>query len=78
MSKAFDKGNKLANRLLDIYEQNADYISSLSPEFRGNFEEDLNQSFGLFNMMKQLAEQYNQTAITQRVEKFMKTRSGGQ
>lgn len=37
LSNAFDKGDELANRLLDIYEQNADYITSLNPEFRGNY-----------------------------------------
>ncbi|MBK7212573.1 MAG: DUF2723 domain-containing protein [Bacteroidales bacterium] len=77
LSNAFDKGNKLANRLLDIYEQNADYITSLNPEFRGNYEEDLNQAFGLFNLMKQLAQEYNQPAIVNRVDKYMKMRTGG-
>lgn len=76
MSKAFDKGNKLANELLDSFEQNADYITSLDSKFRGNYEEDLNQAFGLFNLLKQLSEQYNQTAIQQRIEKYIKVRSG--
>ncbi len=76
MSHAYDKGNKLANRLMDLYEQNVNYISTLSPEFRGNYEEDLNQAFSLFNIMKQIAEQYHQTVITERADKFMKAKMG--
>lgn len=77
LSKAFEKGNKLSSRLLDIYEQNADYIASLNPEFRGNYEEDLNQAFGLFQMLKQLAEQYGQQPIIDRIDKYQKSRMGG-
>jgi len=73
---AFEKGNKLANRLIQIYEQNTDYYLSLSPEFRSNYDEDLNEAFGFFNTMKQIADQYNQKAISQRVEKFQNERMG--
>jgi 5-methylthioribose kinase len=74
---AFDKGNKLANRLMQIYEQNVDYYLSLSPEFRGNYDEDINEAYGFFNSMKQIADQYNQKDISQRVDKFMNERMGG-
>ncbi|MBK7172823.1 MAG: DUF2723 domain-containing protein [Bacteroidales bacterium] len=77
LSKAFDKGNKLSNRLLDIYEQNADYIASLNPEFRANYEEDLSQAFGLFQMLKQLADEYGQKSISDRIDKYQKSRTGG-
>ncbi|MFA5971768.1 MAG: DUF2723 domain-containing protein [Lentimicrobiaceae bacterium] len=73
---AFEKGNKLANRLIQIYEQNTDYYLSLSPEFRSNYDEDLNEAFGFFNTMKQIADQYNQKAISQRIEKFQNERMG--
>jgi len=76
MSKAFDKGNKLATRLLDIYEQNTDYITSLNPKFQGNYEDELKQAFGLFEMLNQLAMQYDQKAIVQRVEKYRKLKLG--
>jgi hypothetical protein len=74
---AFDKGNKLASRLFEIYQQNTDYYLSLNPEFRGNYDEDLNEAYGFFNSMKQIADQYNQKAISQRVDKFMNERMGG-
>jgi hypothetical protein len=77
MAHSFEKGNKLANKLMDIFEQNANYISSLNPEFRGNYEDDLNQAYSLFSMMKQIGEQYNQTTVSSRAEKFLKTRMGG-
>ncbi len=77
MSNAMAKGNKLANTLLDIYEENADYISSLNPEFRSNYEEDLNQAFGLFSLIRQVADQYKQTAIVQRIDKYVNSRTGG-
>jgi hypothetical protein len=77
LAKAFEKGNKLSNRLLDIYEQNADYIASLNPEFRANYEEDLNQAFGLFQMLKQLADEYGQKSISDRIDKYQKSRTGG-
>jgi len=76
LSKAFDKGNKLANRLLDIYEQNVDYITSINPRFQGNYDEDLKHAFGLFEMIKQLATEYNQPEIVQRIDKFLKSRGG--
>jgi hypothetical protein len=77
LSNAFEKGNILANRLLDIYEENIKYISSLDSEFRGNYEEDLNQAYGLFSLLKQFAEQYNQPKILDRIDKFQKSRPGG-
>jgi hypothetical protein len=70
---AFDKGNKLANRLLQIYEQNLGYISRLSPEFRGNYEEDHNIALSVIDYLKQMATQYNQPAITGRIEKYQNT-----
>lgn len=73
---AFEKGNKLANRLMQIYQQNTDYYLSLNPEFRGNYDEDLNEAFGFFNSMKQIAEQYDQKDIVKRVDKFMNERMG--
>jgi hypothetical protein len=76
MSKAFDKGNKLANHLLDSFEQDINYMTSLDPKFRGNYEEDLTQAFSLFNLLKQLAEEYEQTAIIQRIDKFLAVKSG--
>lgn len=74
---AFDKGNKLATKLMQIYQQNTDYYLSLNPEFRSNYDEDLNEAYGFFNSMKQIADQYNQKAISQKVEKFMNERMGG-
>ena len=68
---AFDKGNKLANRLLQIYEQNLDYISSLSPEFRAYYEEDQNIAFSVLDYVKQISAQYNQTAISGRIDKYL-------
>jgi hypothetical protein len=73
---AFDKGNKLANRLMQIYQQNTDYYLSVNPEFRGNYDEDLNEAFGFFNSMKQIADQYNQKDVSQRVDKFLNERAG--
>ncbi len=73
---AFDKGNKLANRLMDIYQQNVDYYLSLNPQFRNNYDEDLNESYGFFNSMKQISDQYDQKDISQRVDKFMNQSMG--
>ena len=75
-SGAIEKGNKLANRLMQIYQQNTDYYLSLNPEFRGNYDEDLNEAFGFFNSLKQIADQYNQKDISQRVDKFLNERTG--
>ena len=73
---AFEKGNKLAEKLMYIYQQNTDYYLSLSPEFRVNFDEDLNEAFGFFNSMKQIADQYDQKVISQKVDKFLNARAG--
>lgn len=73
---AFEKGNKLANRLIDIYTQNVDYYLSLDQKFRGNFEDDINEAFGFFNSMKQIAEQNNQKDIVAKVDKFLNQRMG--
>jgi tetratricopeptide (TPR) repeat protein len=70
---AFDKGNKLANRLLQIYEQNLEYISRLSPEFRGNYEEDHNIALSVLDYLKQMAAKYNQPAIIGQIEKYQNT-----
>jgi hypothetical protein len=73
---AFEKGNKLANRLMQIYQQNADYYLSLNPEFRSNYDEDLNEAFGFFNTLKQIADEYNQKDLSARVDKFLNERTG--
>jgi hypothetical protein len=73
---AFEKGTKLADRLMQIYEQNTDYILSLNPEFRGNFDEDLNESFSFFNTLKQIADQYNQKDVSKRVDDFLNQKMG--
>jgi tetratricopeptide (TPR) repeat protein len=73
---AIDKGNKLANRLIEIYEQNVDYYSSLNPEFRNQYSDDMNMAFSFFDYMKQIAIQNNQTAIVQRIEKYMNSKKG--
>ena len=76
-AKAFDKGNKLADRLFQIYEQNVNYILSLNPTFRGNYDDDLNEAYSFFSTMKNIAATNNQNALLQRCEKFMKERMGG-
>jgi len=73
---AFEKGNKLAGRLLQIYEQNVDYITSLKPEFRTSYEEDRNMAYSLFDYLKQLAGQYNQSSITGQVDKYVSSKKG--
>jgi hypothetical protein len=73
---AFEKGTKLADRLMQIYEQNTDYILSLNPEFRGNFDEDLNESFSFFNTLKQIADQYDQKDVSKRVDDFLNQKMG--
>jgi hypothetical protein len=67
---AYDKGNKLANRILQIYEQNLNYISALSPEFRGNYSEDQNIALSVLDYMKQMAGQYNQSTLVGRIDKY--------
>jgi hypothetical protein len=73
---AFEKGTKLADRLMQIYAQNTDYILSLNPEFRGNFDEDLNESFSFFNTLKQIADQYDQKDVSKRVDDFLNQKMG--
>ena len=73
---AFEKGNKLAEKLMHIYQQNTDYYLSLNPEFRVNFDDDLGEAFGFFNSMKQIADQYNQKVISQKVDTFLNARAG--
>lgn len=75
---AFDKGNKLANRLFEIYEQNTNYIYSLKPPFRDNYSDDLNDAYTFFTTLKQFAGQYGQTAMADRADKMLKQRFGGQ
>jgi tetratricopeptide (TPR) repeat protein len=73
---AFDKGNKLAERLIKIYEQNVDYFSALNPEFRNQYDEDMNMAFSFFDYMKQIATQYKQTAIVDQVDKYLNSKKG--
>jgi hypothetical protein len=76
MAGAFDKGNKLAEKLVNIYEQNASYIASLDPQFRANYDEDLQQAMGFFGALQQIADQYKQEKISKRVEKFLSRTMG--
>ena len=73
---AYEKGNKLANRLLQIYEQNVDYFSSLNPEFHNQYSDDMNMAFSFFDYLKQIATQNNQTAIVQHIEKYLSSKKG--
>ena len=61
---------------MKIYEQNTDYYLSLNPEFRSNYDDDISEAYGFFNTLKQIADQYNQKDISQRVEKYMSQRMG--
>jgi len=72
----FRKGNILANRLLQIYEQNADYILALDQKLKVGYGNDLNMALSLFDYTNQLAKQFNQSAITQRIEKYLNTKKG--
>jgi len=74
---AIEKGNKLAVKLLQIYEQNADYILSLNPGFRNNYDEDLNEAYSFFNTLKEIAGQFNQKIVTDRIDKYLGPRTGG-
>lgn len=73
---AFEKGNKLANRLLQIYEQNLDYISTLSTEFQGNYSEDKNLALSVIDYIKQMAGQYNQSAIIKSIDNYQNQKKG--
>ena len=73
---AIEKGNKLANRLLQIYEQNVDYFTALNPEFRTQYSDDMNMAFSFFDYLKQIATQSNQTSIVQRIEKYLGSKKG--
>jgi tetratricopeptide (TPR) repeat protein len=76
MAGAFDKGNKLAEKLVSIYEQNTSYIASLDPQFRANYEDDLNQAMGFFGALQQIADQYKQEKVSKRVEAFLNKTMG--
>jgi hypothetical protein len=73
---AIEKGNKLANRLIQIYEQNLDYFSALNPEFRTQYNDDVNMAFSFFDYMKQIAAQSNQTSIVQHIDKYLSSKKG--
>jgi len=73
---AIEKGNKLANRLIQIYEQNVDYFSSLNPEFRNQYSEDMNMAFSFFDYLKQIATQHNQNSIVQHINKYLSSKKG--
>ena len=75
-STSFEKGNKLAEKLMHIYQQNTDYFLSLNPEFRANYDEDLNEAFGFFNSMKQIADQQNQKVISEKAGAFLNAHAG--
>jgi len=76
MAGAYDKGNKLAEKLVNTYEQNTAYIASLEPQFRANYEDDLNQAMGFFGALQQIAEQYKQEKISKHVEAFLNRTMG--
>jgi hypothetical protein len=61
---------------MQIYQDNTDYILSLNPEFRNNYDEDLNEAIGFFNTLKQINDQYDQKEISARVDKFLNERMG--
>ncbi len=73
---AMEKGNKLTNRLLQIYEQNVDYYTALNPEFRTQYSDDMNMAFSIFDYLKQIATQYNQTSIVQHIDKYLSSKKG--
>lgn len=74
MAGAFEKGNKLASRLLQIYEQELDYILALEPQYQISYEEDKNIALSVFDYLKQMAMRNNQTSIRDHIDKYLNSR----
>jgi len=60
---AFDKGNKLFTRLLNIYQQNLAYYYSLDPVYSSQFNMDKQQALAVLQRIGQVAKANNQKAL---------------
>jgi len=69
------KGNKLAETLADIYEENLDYYSSLAPEFAANYQSDAEQAMAVLNRLSSLARENKQEPVAKKIDKFMEMKS---
>jgi len=63
---AFDKGNKLFNRLVTLYQQNLAYMYSLSPELSESLNVDKQQTLAVIQHIAQVAKNSNQKALETR------------
>lgn len=68
----FEKGNTLINRLIDIQEQNVNYINAQKPNIRNAYKNELDEAYTLIGHSYQLSIKYNQPEITKKTEDILK------
>lgn len=76
LNNAFDKGNKLANTLMDNYGKLTDYALSLKPSFRDQYMDELQKSVNIFSYVSQVGKHYKQDGVAKRADDFIKSRFG--
>ena len=70
---AFDKGNDLAKKMFDNYENNIRYIYSLDREQMSYYGSELKQAQGILEQLLSFANYFKQTAVAKDFEdRFVK------
>ncbi|MEI6575855.1 MAG: DUF2723 domain-containing protein [Bacteroidota bacterium] len=69
-AKAMDKGNKMAETLANIYEENLTYYTSLKPEFSKSYDTEKQQAVAVLQRLKQVADQNKQTQLSNKIGSY--------
>lgn len=69
---AFDKGNAISQRVLEIYRQNLDYYNRLNSRLFKYYETDYNQALTVIQRLSVMAKMYKQTDLYNEIDSLFK------
>ena len=65
---AIEKGNKIVERLVEVYEDNLNYYSSLDAARAKSFDNDRQQSIAIIQRLGQLAKENGQDSLSKKID----------
>ncbi len=65
---AFEKGNEVSEIILNNFEQNLEYYSSLNAHFSKNYDQEKQRAFAVLQQLSKLAKQNKQDELASRID----------
>jgi hypothetical protein len=69
-AKAYDKGNKMAQTLARIYQENINYYNRQKPKHSTYYDQEKRQAVAVLQRLKQVADEYKQTTVSKEIDSY--------